>query len=157
MTEPCQDAEEPAIDFLNAEITHEDVIAALKRLKRNKAAGVDGIRAEFILDASEVLLDPLVQTFNQVLSSGVPSAWCTGLIHPISKAGDPDDPGNYRRITVIVILANLYAMVLEARASAWAEQRKCRAKGQAGFRKDFRTTDQVFIIQTLMQQARHAK
>ena len=34
---------------------------------------------------------------------------------------------------------------------------KCRAKGQAGFRKDFRTTDQVFIIQTLIQQARQEK
>ncbi len=31
-------------------ITHEDVTAALKHLKRNKAADVDGIRAEFILD-----------------------------------------------------------------------------------------------------------
>ena len=51
----------------------------------------------------------------------------------------------------------LYAMVLEARASAWAEFKKCRAKGQAGFRKDFRTTDQVFIIQTLIKQAKHAK
>ena len=35
----CQDASEPPIDFLNAAITHEDITAALKRLKRNKAAG----------------------------------------------------------------------------------------------------------------------
>ena len=48
-------------------------------------------------------------------------------------------------------------MVPEARASAWAEQMKCRAKGQAGFRKDFRTTDQIFVIQTLVQQAKQAK
>ena len=82
-----------------------------------------------------------------------PPAWCTGLIHPIFKSGDPDDPGNYRGITVVVILAKLYAMVLEARASAWAENSKCRAKGQAGFS----TTDQVFIMQTLMQQARQSK
>ncbi len=128
------DAPEPAIDFLNAVITHEDVTAALKRLKRSKAAGVDGIRAEFIMDASDILLDPLVQTFNQVLDKGVRAACCTGLIHPIFKAGDPDDPSNYRGITVVVILAKLYAMVLEARASAWAEHWKCRAKGQAGFR-----------------------
>ena len=76
------------------------------------------------------------------------------MIHPIFKAGDPDDPSNYRGITVVVILAKLYAMVLEARASAWAEHWKCRAKGQAGFRKDIRTTDQVFLIQTLTQQAK---
>ena len=48
-------------------------------------------------------------------------------------------------------------MVLEARASAWAKQMRCRAKGQAGFRKDFRTSDQIFVIQTLVQQAKQAK
>ncbi len=58
---------------------------------------------------------------NQVLDKRVLAAWCTGLIHPILEAGDPDDPGNYRGITVVVILAKLYAMVLDARASAWAE------------------------------------
>ena len=48
-------------------------------------------------------------------------------------------------------------MVLEARATAWAEQSKSRAKGQAGFRKVFRTNDQLFIIRTLLQQAAHEK
>lgn len=153
----AQDDTEHPFDFLNADINQEEVKAALKRLKRNKAAGVDGVRAEFILDAADLLLNPLVQTFNQLLNEGVPPAWSVGLIHPIFKAGDPNDPGNYRGITVIVILAKLYAMVLEARASSWAEQRKCRARGQAGFRKDFRTVDQVFIMQTLVQQAKQAK
>lgn len=147
----------PTSDPLNADITHEEVEAALKRLKRNKAAGVDGIKAEFILDAASILLTPLVMTFNQILEKGVPPSWCIGLIHPIFKAGDKDDPGNYRGITVVVILSKLYAMVLEARATAWAEQSKSRAKGQAGFRKDFRTTDQLFIIRTLLQQAAHEK
>ena len=41
--------------------------------------------------------------------------------------------------------------------TAWAEQSKSRARGQAGFRKDFGTTDQAFIIRTLLQQAAHAK
>ena len=144
-------------DLLNADVTYQDVEAALKRLKRHKAAGVDGIKAEFILETSAILMTPLVRTFNQMLTQGVPPCWCIGLIHPIYKAGDKDDPGKYRGITVVVILAKLYAMVLEARTSAWAEQMKCRAKGQAGFRKDFRTTDQIFVIQTLVQQAKQAK
>ena len=65
---------------------------------------MDGIKAEFILDASEMLLDPLMITFNQALEHGVPAAWCVGVIHPIFKAGDRYDPGNYRGITVVVIL-----------------------------------------------------
>ena len=99
----------------------------------------------------------LVMTVNQIWEKGVPPSWCIGLIHPIFKAGDRDDPGNYRGITVAVILSKLYAMVLEARATARAEQSKSRAKGQAGFRKDFCTTDQLFVIHTLLQQAAHEK
>ena len=147
----------PISDPLIADITHEEVEAALKRLKRNKAAGVDCIKAEFILDAASILLTPLVMTFNQILEKSVPPSWCIGLIHPIFKAGEKDDPGNCRGITVVVILSKLYAMVLEARATAWAEQSKSRAKGQAGFRKDFCTTDQLFIVRILLQQAAHEK
>ena len=58
---------------------------------------------------------------------------------------------------MVVNLSKLYAMVLEARATAWAELSRSRARGQAGFRKAFRTTDQLFIIRTLLQQAAHAK
>ncbi len=73
------------------------------------------------------------------------------------KAGEKIDPSNYGGITVVVILAKLYAMVLEARASAWAEHWKCRAKGQAGVWKEFRTTGQVFRVQTLTQQTENSK
>ena len=71
-----------------------EVEAALKRLKRNKAAEVDGIKAEFILDAASSLLTPLVMTFNQILEKGVPPSWCIGRVHLIFKAGNKDDPGN---------------------------------------------------------------
>ena len=106
----------PTSDPLNADITHEEVEAALKRLKQNKAAG---IKAEFILDAASILLTPFGDDFQPDLGKGCPApSWCIGLIHPIFKAGDKDDPGNYRGITVVFILSKLYAMVLEARATA---------------------------------------
>ena len=75
--------------------------AALKRLKRNKAAGADGIKAEFILDAAELLLTPLVMTFNQVLQRGVPASWCVGGVHPNFqlKAGYRDDPGKTTEVS----------------------------------------------------------
>lgn len=48
-------------------------------------------------------------------------------------------------------------MVLEARMSCWAEDHKLRADGQAGFRKDHRTTDNIFILQSLISNARKGK
>ena len=53
------EATEPAIDLLNADyadITQDKVEAALKRLKRNKPAGVDGPADESGLSSSWTLL-----------------------------------------------------------------------------------------------------
>lgn len=139
---------------LNAPITTDDVQAAFKRLKRHKAAGLDGIKAEYLLDATDLLLQPLTCTFNQMLQHGVPESWCKGVIHPIFKSGDEHDPANYRGITVTAVLAKLFAMVLENRLTTWAEAKHVRAAGQAGFRKDYRTVDNMFIIHTLIEQTK---
>lgn len=131
-------------------MTPEEVTAAFKRLKRHKAAGIDGIKAEFLLDAEDILTEPLAKTFSQMLSTGVPQTWCSGVIHPIFKSGDTDDPNNYRGITVTSVLAKVFAMILETRMMAWAEGRNLRAQGQAGFRSNHRTVDNQSINQSIL-------
>ncbi len=41
-------------------------------------------------------------------------------------------------------------MVLESRLSSWAERKGIRAHGQAGFRQDYCITDNLFVLQTLI-------
>jgi hypothetical protein len=48
-------------------------------------------------------------------------------------------------------------MILESRISQWAETNDLCAKGHAGFRKDFRTVNNLFILRTLTEQARFQK
>jgi hypothetical protein len=48
-------------------------------------------------------------------------------------------------------------MILESRISQWAETNDLRAKGHAGFKKDFRTIDNLFVLHTLIEQARFQK
>ncbi len=55
------------------------------------------------------------------------------------------------------VLAKVFAMILEAWLSNWAEERGLRAKGQVGFRKDFRTTDNLYILQTFIEQSIHKR
>ena len=139
---------------INANVQTKEVQAAFKRLRRRKAAGIDGIKAEHLLDAYDLLLQPMADAFSHLLHNGVPAAWCQGVIHPIFKAGARDDPSNYRGITVTPTLSKLYAMVLEGRLTDWAEQRGLRAIGQSGFRRGFRTINNIFILQTLLKQTR---
>ena len=50
-------------------------------------------------------------------------------------------------------------MILDHRIALWAEDEGIKAKGQAGFRKDFRTTDNIFVLKSLIdkQKQTHGK
>jgi exonuclease III len=142
---------------LNADITLGEVQQAFKKLKRYKAAGIDGIKPEFLLDAADTLYQPLLTVFNKILREGYSESLSIGIIHALYKGGDCTQFDNYRGITVGPVLAKVFAMILEARISQWAEANDLRAKGQAGFRKDYRTTDNLFILRTLTEQAKLQK
>jgi hypothetical protein len=73
------------------------------------------------------------------------------------KRGDASEFDNYRGITVGLILAKLFAMILDKRLNEWAEQHGLRAKGQIRFRKNYRTTNQLFILRTLIEQSKAKK
>jgi hypothetical protein len=50
-----------------------------------------------------------------------------------------------------------FAMILDKRLNKWAEQHGLCAKGQVGFRKNYRTADQLFILRTLIKQNKAKK
>jgi hypothetical protein len=109
------------------------------------------------LDATVALQQPLLIAFNKILREGYCESLSVGIIHALYKGGDCSQFDNYRGITVGPVLAMVFVMILESRISQWAETNDLRAKGQAGFRKDFRTTDNLFILCTLTEQARFQK
>ncbi len=95
--------------------------------------------------------------FNKILCEGYCESLSVGIIHALYKGGDCSQFDSYTGITVGPVLARVFAMILESRISQWVETNDLRAKGQAGFRKDFRTTDNLFILRTLTEQARFQK
>ncbi len=129
----------------------------MRKLKRNKFAGLDGIKAEFLLDAGDMLHVPLQIVFNKLLQQGYSTSLSTGVIHALHKGDDALQFENYKEITVGPILAKVFAMILEAQLNSWAEERGLHARGQASFRKDFRTTDNLYILRTFIEQSTHKR
>ncbi len=140
MTEP------PPSHTLNVNITFVELLQALKKLQRNKATDLDGMKVEFILDARELLHMPLLTTFNYFLAEGFLKAISIGVDHAFFKGGDASKFNNYRGITVGPILTKLFVMILDKRLSEWAKQHGLHSKGQAGFCKNYHTTNQLFIL-----------
>jgi len=73
----------------------------------------------------------------------------------IFKGGDASKFDNYMGITIRLILAKLFVMILDKRLNEWVQQHGLRAKGQAGFRKNYHTTN--LILRTLIEQSKAKK
>ena len=70
-------------------ITPAEVAAAPDILKRHKAAGIDSILPDILKDGKSSLVQPFCCLLNKILEEGLLSM---GVIRPISKKGDPNDP-----------------------------------------------------------------
>jgi hypothetical protein len=70
--------EPPPNHTLNTYITLAELFQKLKKLQRNKAVDLDGMKTEFILDAKELLHMPLLTAFNYFLVEGFPKAFPLG-------------------------------------------------------------------------------
>jgi hypothetical protein len=102
---------------LNVDITLVEVQQAFKKLKRHKAAGIDAIKPEFLLDVVISLQQPLLIAFNKILHEGYCESLFVGIIHALYKGGECIQFDNYTGITIGPVLANLFAMILESHIS----------------------------------------
>ena len=138
--------------ILNKIITHKEVSEAIRNLKSNKAPGLDGFCLELLKNSSSYLMTPLVKLFNLVLdSSEYPDLWNLSCITHIHKKGDKFEPQNYRGISVSSCIGKVLCYIINKRINSYIEEKKILKNNQAGFRKNHRTIDQIFVLKTLVQ------
>ena len=71
-------------DLLDNLISDNEVLYCIKKLKNNKASGLDNIANEFLKTSAVKMLGIYVKLFNLILITGnVPSDWVMGIIQPI--------------------------------------------------------------------------
>ena len=81
---------------LDFAFTCKEVREGIKRLKKNKQPGIDLIHNEFIIVGKEILLLPIVNLFNRVLSTGIfPDTWNLSCISFLHTNGDICNCDNY--------------------------------------------------------------
>lgn len=151
-----------AAECLNTRFTQDEVRDAMFKMKDRKAAGVDGLPAELFVyafpEADEelhALLPVITRMFNLIFGGDYPRQWAECALIPVPKSkGDIQNQDDYRGIAVGTALSKLYSTVMLMRADAWAEREGKRARGQAGFRYDRGTSDNVFIVQHVLELAK---
>ena len=82
---------------------------------------------------SEDHLHMLTQIFNVVLQSG--RDWLIGIIKPIQKKGDINDPDYYRGITLLSCLERIFTYIINERLTAFMNSKHILSDAQTGLGK----------------------
>ena len=105
------------------------------------------------IKASCNLMTPMyTKLFNLIFENGlIPESWPVGTIKPIYKnKGDPKLPENYRPITILSCLGKLFTAIINKRLNKFSEENELIEPCHAGFRKQYSTSDNIFIIKSLI-------
>ena len=86
--------------------------------------------------------------FNNILETGImPSKRVEGIIVPIFKnKGDPLSVDNYRPITLLSCTGKLFTAVLNDRLNTYSEEFYLLNENQAGFCRNYTTSDHIFAL-----------
>ncbi len=132
---------------LDYDISFRELKLHIRKLKLNKAAGPDLLCNEMI-KLGETWLTPLLhKLFNNILAKGCfPNTWKKGYIINIHKSGSITEPGNYRGITLTSTVGKLFNSIMNERLVNFLYENDLQSKFQCGFRQDYRTTDNILIL-----------
>ena len=67
------------------------------------------------------------------------------------KSGSYDSPDNYRGIALTSVLSKVFVHILNERLRGWMEEEGIYREEQAGFRRGYSTTDNIFVLHGIIQ------
>jgi len=127
---------EDVVGTINASLSDIDQVEiskAVNKLKKKKAAGLDGIPAELLKCGGEALVKGMTQLFIIIWhTEDVPKEWRQGVIVPLPKKGCLSDCNNWRGITLFSVPGKVFCSVLLNRLQK--EVDAVLREEQAGFR-----------------------
>ena len=143
----------PDNPILNETIRLNEIQNSVLHAKNNKAV-LDYLPYEVFKNNESCEVLSVLFKFNKVFDTGVaPSVWLRALIKPIPKGStsDPRLPLQYRGISWLSTVGNLFSCTINARISMYIETNKLIVEEQNGFRPKRSCEDHIFTISTLIR------
>ena len=131
------------------DFTLEELLGAIRKLKKGKAPGPDDVLGEFLIEAGNGILLPLLDIFNRVKNSRQPpKQWNSVIITVIYKnKGSRKSLINYRGIFLASIVAKVFERLLKDRIKTQMEKVDLC---QAGSRSNRGPPDNTFIVNAVI-------
>ena len=131
----------------HTEITHEDVLHQLNRLKPNKSCGPDKCHPQVLKNVKDGLIVPLYYLYNKSLEEAtLLLSWKEATITPIFKKGDRKLPNNYRPISLTAIFCRLLEAIIRDKIMSYFASNNFFSNEQFGFRSKRSCEAQLLTI-----------
>lgn len=141
-----------------AAATIEEVKAAVAGLANNKACGEDNLPAELykVLGECPNFLSIMQNAINGFLvnDKAIPAEWRVSHMILLFKAGDKNDIGNYRPITLVDAVYKIYSTILTKRLTHFLETNAFLHHSQCAFRPDRGTAHKLWAIHAFLAAAK---
>jgi len=129
--------------FIFAEISESLVLLYLNSLDVKKSTGPD---AKFLKEIADEIAAPLAMLFNCSLQSGVVPAICKcSNITAVHKGGALDDPGNFRPISVVSVLAKVLEKIVSVQLGTFLEQTNALDPHQGAYHMG-KSTEDILLL-----------
>lgn len=133
-----------------------EVREAIKALKGGKSPGLDGLPVEFYQSFMEVLVQPLLDVWEEVVEhQALPFSLNTGVIKLLYKKGEKDQLGNWQPITMLPTAYKIYAKILARRLGKHLD--KWIHKEQKGFVQGRYILDAIITMWEGIEHAQETK
>ena len=114
--EHTSDTQNELTEILNGPITKQEVMKAVKSLKKGTSAGPDGITGEFFKYWNDLCVDFWVTFFSNIFDKGMyPENWTESIMFSLHTKGNVCDPNNYRGISLLNVRSKLYSSIINDR------------------------------------------
>ncbi|CAI2737566.1 unnamed protein product [Dicrocoelium dendriticum] len=110
------------------------VYKLLCELDPNSSPGPDGLHPLFLKIVAEYIAVPICHVFRCSLEAGrLPLAWKAGIVKPIYKGGNRQDPTNYRPICLTSVVCKVMERILKRALNLHFQNLKIISAAQHGF------------------------
>ena len=129
----------------------EEVELEILQTPSNKSFGLYSFPISILKSSRCILSSPLATIFKTSISSETfPDKLKTSKITPIFKAGEDNDPNNYRPISILSVFNRIFEKLMYNRLIQFIEHNKLLNNAQYGFQTGHSTTQAVLdIINTI--------
>ena len=139
---------------IGPEVLGEEVRAAIKELKNNKAEGIDNIPAEMLKSLEEGAMKELIGICQDIYTSGVwPEDFLQSIIIPIKKKPNATACEDHRIISLLTHASKIMIRILAKRLQAKTEAIGGLGDDQFGFRKEMGTRDAIGTLRVLTERS----